>query len=107
MSEGMGTQQADPGAVSFPRQLIGFVRRFHFSERSLPLAFLGAVLLSFGIFIPLWGLYGDDWIYMWNYHQFGAGGFIDFVAVDRPFSAWIYMLSTPLFGETIWLYHLL
>lgn len=107
MSEGMGTQQADSGAVSFPRQFLKSMRRFHFSERSLPLAFLGAVLLSYGIFIPLWGLYGDDWIYMWNYHQFGAGGFIDFVAVDRPFSAWIYMLSTPLFGETIWPYHLL
>ncbi len=93
-------------AVSFPRQLFKTIRRIHFSEGSLPWAFLGAVILSYGIFIPLWGWYGDDWIYMWNYHVFGAAGFVDFVAVDRPFSAWIYILTTPLFGENAWPYHL-
>jgi hypothetical protein len=107
MSEGMGTQQAEPEVVSFPRQILDSMRRFHFSERSLPWAFLGAVILSYGIFIPLWGLYGDDWIYMWNYHVFGAGSFVEFVAVDRPFSAWIYVLTTPIFGENAWPYHLL
>jgi len=111
-SEGMGTQPAGtdhvpPQAVSFPRQILESMRRFHFSERSLPWAFLVAVVLSYGIFIPLWGLYGDDWIYMWNYHVFGAGSFVDFVAVDRPFSAWIYILTTPVFGESAWPYHLL
>lgn len=105
MSEGTGTQQADSGSVPFPRQILGSMRRFHFSDRSLPLAFLGAVVLAYGIFIPWWGLYGDDWIYMWNYHLFGASGFVDFVAVDRPFSAWIYILTSPVFGETIWPYH--
>jgi len=107
MSEGMGTQPVEAGSAPFPRRLVDAVRRFHFSEPSLPWAFLGAVILSYGIFIPLWGLYGDDWIYMWNYHVFGAGSFIDFVAVDRPFSAWIYILTTPIFGETSWPYHLL
>ena len=112
MSEGMGTQQADADNVplpadSFPRQTLKTVRRFHFSERSIPWALLGAVILSYGIFIPWWGLYGDDWIYMWNYHVFGAGSFVDFVAVDRPFSAWIYILTTPIFGENVWPYHLL
>ena len=111
-SEGMRAQQADAGdaspqAVSFPRQILKTMQRFHFSERSLPWAFLVAVILSYGIFIPVWGLYGDDWIYMWNYHVFGAGSFVDFVAVDRPFSAWIYVLTTPIFGEASWPYHLL
>ena len=100
-------QQAKPVAVSFPRQILDSIRRFQFRERSLPWAFLAAVILSYGIFIPLWGLYGDDWIYMWNYHVFGAGSFVDFVAVDRPFSAWIYILTTPIFGETSWPYHVL
>ncbi len=111
-SEGMGTHQVEAHdaplqAVSFPRQFLKNMRRFHISERSLPWAFLGAVILSYGIFIPLWGLYGDDWIYMWNYHVFGAGSFVEFVAVDRPFSAWIYVLTTPIFGEASWPYHLL
>lgn len=109
-SEGTGTQteeafHATSQANSFPRPLFERLGRFRFSDRTLPFAFLGAVLLGYGIFIPWWGLYGDDWIYLWNYHLFGAGSFVDFVAVDRPFSAWIYMLSTPVFGETVWLYH--
>ncbi len=37
----------------------------------------------------------------------GAGSFVEFVAVDRPFSAWIYVLTTPIFGENAWPYHLL
>lgn len=29
------------------------------------------------------------------------------MAPDRPFSAWVYMLVTPLLGEAPWAYHLL
>lgn len=74
---------------------------------AFPLVLFGAVLLAYGIFIPWFGLYGDDWIYLWNFHLFGAGSFVDFVAIDRPFSFWIYLISTPIFGEHPWLYHVL
>ena len=64
-------------------------------------------LLAYGVYIPWLGLYGDDWVYLWNYHQFGAQGFVPFVALDRPYSAWVYVLSTALIGEHVWAYHLL
>ena len=73
----------------------------------IALALLVLALLSYGIHIPAWGLYGDDWIYLYSYHAAGAGGFMDFVRADRPFSFWIYSLITPLLGETIYPYHVL
>ena len=75
--------------------------------RWISLLLFGVVLLSYGIFIRWLGLYGDDWIYLWNFHQFGAGNYVQFVAVDRPFSAWIYILTSTVFGERVWLYHVL
>ena len=50
--------------------------------RWVSLILFGVVLLSYGIFIRWFGLYGDDWIYLWNFHQFGAGNFVQFVAVE-------------------------
>ncbi|NPV58017.1 MAG: hypothetical protein HPY76_15295, partial [Anaerolineae bacterium] len=72
---------------------------------ALGLLVIGA--LAYGVHIPTWGLYGDDWIYLYSYHAAGAGSFIDFVRADRPFSFWIYTLITPILGESIWAYHLL
>ncbi|NLG99428.1 MAG: hypothetical protein GX491_18900 [Chloroflexi bacterium] len=72
-----------------------------------PLFYLGLLIINFGIFIPAWGLYGDDWQYLYSYHLLGAAGYPAFVAPDRPFSAWVYMLFTPLLGETPWAYHIL
>ncbi len=72
-----------------------------------PLVFLGMIVLSFGIYIPWLGLYGDDWQYLYVFHLLGAGEYPAFVAPDRPFSAWVYQLFTPVFGETVWAYHLL
>jgi len=72
-----------------------------------PLLFLAVIVFSFGIYIPWLGLYGDDWQYLYVFHLLGAGEYPAFVAPDRPFSAWIYQLYTPLLGETVWAYHLL
>jgi len=53
------------------------------------------------------GFYWDDWPYLWIGHQFGPSGYPAFVASDRPFSAWIFMLTFALFGEHALGYHLL
>lgn len=74
---------------------------------NVPLFLLGLALVNFGLVIPWLCLYGDDWQYMYSFHLQGAAGFPAFVAPDRPFSAWVYMLFTPLLGETPWAYHLL
>jgi len=80
--------------------LKGCLRRW-----AVPLALFVAVLLSYGIYIPWLGLYGDDWLYIYNYHLLGPNSFWNFVAIDRPFSAWIYVITTPIFGVTAWPYH--
>ncbi len=76
-----------------------------FSSRTVPLTLAGLVLLSYGLHIGWFGFYGDDWIYIYNYHVLGAGGFWEFVAVDRPFSAWVYVLTSSVFGESALPYH--
>ena len=83
------------------------IRSLHFPAWTVPLALLAVAVLGYGIFIPWFRLYGDDWIYLWNYHLFGAGSFGEFVAGDRPYSAWIYTLATAVFGERYVYYHIL
>jgi hypothetical protein len=73
----------------------------------VPFFLLGITALAYGPMIPWLGFYWDDWPYLWLYHLQGPAGFPAFVASDRPFSAWIFMLETALFGETPLGYHLL
>ncbi len=65
------------------------------------------VLLAYGICIPKLSYYGDDWIYIYNYHLAGPEGFTLFTKWDRPFSAWVYILASAVFGENVLCYHLL
>jgi len=63
--------------------------------------------LSYGILIPKLGFYWDDLPILFQYKTFGAGGFPAFLASDRPYSAWIFMLTTSLFHYNPLGYHLL
>jgi len=56
-------------------------------------------ILSYAVYIPWLGIYGDDWQYFYVYHLLGPGEYGNFVMADRPFSAWVYWLYTPIFGE--------
>ena len=62
--------------------------------------------LAYGIGISKLSFYGDDWIYIYNYHIAGPGSFALFQRTDRPHSAWIYLLTTSVFGEFPLAYHL-
>ncbi len=64
-------------------------------------------LLCYGILIPFLGFYWDDLPYLYQLSAFGPGGFPEYVASDRPFSAWIFMLTTWLFRFEPIGYHLL
>ncbi len=64
-------------------------------------------VLCFGILIPKLGFYWDDLPYLYQYAAFGPNGFPEFVASDRPFSAWIFSTTTFLFGFNPIGYHLL
>ena len=63
--------------------------------------------LSYGVLIPALGFYWDDFPILFLYKTFGASGFPEFLASDRPFSAWNFMLTTSLFKFNPLGYHLL
>lgn len=88
--------------------MINQIRSF-FKQKNFPILFTLTVLIAYGIpvFLGWFSFYGDDWIYIYNYHLMGSASFPAFVAWDRPFSAWIYTFSTALFGESVLPYHLL
>jgi len=92
----------------FPNKLAGLrsALKIRFSSWTIPVALFAVSIISYAVFIPWFGMYGDDWIYLYAYHVGGPLFFIDFVSWDRPFSAWIYLLTTPIFGENIVLYHI-
>ena len=62
--------------------------------------------ISYGIGIHQLSFYGDDWIYIYNYHIAGPQSFALFTQWDRPHSAWIYVITSALFGESALAYHL-
>ena len=64
-------------------------------------------ILCYGILIPFLGFYWDDLPYLFQFRSFGISGFPEFVSSDRPFSAWIFMLTTGLFKFNPFGYHLL
>lgn len=72
----------------------------------VPLVLLGAVLLSYGLWIPWMGLFGDDLSYMYYYHRLGAWGPASF-ASDRPVSGLFYAVSMSLLGEHVFAYQVL
>jgi len=65
------------------------------------------IVLCFGILIPKLRFYWDDLPYLYQYAAFGPSGFPEFVASDRPFSAWIFSATTFLFGFNPIGYHVL
>jgi hypothetical protein len=89
-----------------PEKALQFWRRLNLKNWTVPLALLGVVVLAYGIYIPWFGLYGDDWPYLWYYHMFGPSGTAGFVAFDRPYSTWFYSLSTALLGDNVAAYHI-
>ncbi len=85
----------------------GFIRTYKDSDIIAFFWLLFLCILCYGILIPYLGFYWDDLPYLFQFHSFGLTGFPDFVASDRPFSAWIFMLTTGLFRFNPVGYHLL
>jgi hypothetical protein len=72
-----------------------------------PIILFWAALLCYGIYIPWFGFYGDDWSYVWYQHLLGWGGPGSFAALDRPLSAPFYNIVMTLLGQTPLPYHIL
>ena len=76
-----------------------FFRKLTFPLWTIPIAAAGLGLICYGVLIPWLGFYWDDLAYQYSLHVFGPGGFQAFVASDRPFSHYIYVITATLFGN--------
>jgi hypothetical protein len=72
--------------------------KLQLNDKAVPPILLFAVLVSFGLLIPRLGFYWDDWPVVYMTHTQGINGFWAFYQFDRPFSAWTYILLTPILG---------
>jgi hypothetical protein len=82
-------------------------KTFSDSPLKVPLFLLVVCLIAYGLLFPSLGLYWDDLPYTLIYQRFGPGGYPDFVASDRPHSAWVFMGLTWLLGEQPLGYHVI
>ena len=80
-----------------------FFEWFESKSWSVPVALLIITILAYGLLIPFLGYYFDDWPVIWM-TKTGAD-FWEFYTYDRPFSAWTYVLETPIFGLQPWVWH--
>ncbi len=70
-----------------------------FPEWSIPLAFLAALVLAFGLLIPTLGFYQDDWLFIYNHYALGPQGIWDFMYYDgTPFASYLNNLQFALLG---------
>lgn len=67
---------------------------------SAPLLLLLICGLAYLPMIHRLGFYWDDWPSVWFLHFWGGEGFREGFASDRPLLAWVFMLTTPIFGES-------
>jgi hypothetical protein len=72
-----------------------------------PVVMLFICLIAYGPLLPTLGFFWDDLPNMWVYHMFGPGGYISYASNHRPFSAWVFILTTSILGESPLGYHIL
>lgn len=70
-----------------------------------PAVLLFISVLSYGLQIDKLGFFWDDWPYLYLNHSQGILGYPQFMSTDRPFSAWLFMLTGFLFKENAFGYH--
>jgi NO-binding membrane sensor protein with MHYT domain len=93
--------------TNLKKELLNQNTNFHFRNyyAYLWLFFLG--ILAYGVLIPVLGFYWDDLAILYAFESQGPSSFPAFLASDRPFSAWVFMISTWLFGTIPFPYHVL
>jgi len=71
-----------------------------FRAKTAPLALFVLCALVFVPLVYRLGFYWDDWPSIWFLHFWGPASFKTGFSIDRPLLAWIFMLTTPIFGES-------
>jgi hypothetical protein len=69
-------------------------------KNSFPLALIVLCLISFIPTLNRLGFFWDDWPSIWFYHMWGSSSFKEGFAIDRPLLAYVFMLTTPIMGES-------
>ena len=70
----------------------------------MPWLLLSIAIISYGIWIPLLGYYGDDWSYIWL--SFKVHDLAHFFEGNRPNLVYFYNIINPILGPTPWHWHL-
>jgi len=82
-------------------------RNLSFSERSVPLAFLVAAVLGFGLLAPTLGFYQDDWPYVYYAFNKGIAALGEELYYDsRPNATWLYLGAFHVLGFQPLAWHL-
>jgi len=76
------------------------------SEWITPLALLIIAFFSYGIFAFQQGFHWDDWGFAWLIRTLGKPGLFDYFATNRPFLAYVYSVTTSIFGTNPIAWHL-
>lgn len=63
-----------------------------------PLALLLITIFSYGLFAFQQGFHWDDWGFAWLIRTLGKPGLFDYFSTNRPFLAYVYSVTTSLFG---------
>ena len=68
------------------------------SQWATPFALLVIAFFSYGIFAFQQGFHWDDWGVAWLIRTLGKPGLVDYFSTNRPFLAYVYSITTTLFG---------
>ena len=68
------------------------------SRWTIPFALFLITFFSYGIFAFQQGFHWDDWGFAWLIQTLGRPGFFDYFSINRPFLAYVYSVTTSLFG---------
>jgi hypothetical protein len=81
------------------KKMQSFLQNLFFTERSIPLVFLIAAILGFGLLSPTLGFYQDDWPYVFYGFNKGIPSLAEELYYDsRPNAAWLYISAFHLLG---------
>ncbi len=74
------------------------LQRFSDSKFFYPLVLLAVGLISYLLFLPEPGFYWDDWQAVYLFQTGDPALIGEYFQFDRPFSAWTYQVTFPIFG---------
>ena len=96
-----GTVGATPSVTRMPSSArrLGLTLQHLAKNQNAPLLFMvGLAVGAFGLLIPLFGFFWDDWPNAWFVHLFGPAGTLRAYTVDRPFMGVVYLFTTSWLG---------